>query len=54
MIDEENKNTPLSDDEICKELQQQGMMVARRTISKYRQVLGIVSSTKRKTVLVIA
>jgi RNA polymerase sigma-54 factor len=51
MVEEENKLLPLSDDEMCKQLQQQGMIIARRTIAKYRQELGILSSTKRKCVL---
>ncbi len=53
IIDEENKNTPLSDDEICRELQHQGIMIARRTISKYRHELGILASTKRKSLYLV-
>ncbi|KON86378.1 DNA-directed RNA polymerase subunit N [Sporosarcina globispora] len=49
MIEEENKQKPLSDQELVKLLKEkEGMVVSRRTIAKYRDQLGIPSSSKRK------
>lgn len=47
-IKKENKRKPLSDDQIAKILKEEGITVARRTIAKYRENLGILSSSKRK------
>lgn len=47
-IKSENKKKPLSDDNISKILKEQGINVARRTVAKYREELGILSSSKRK------
>lgn len=44
----ENKKKPLSDDQISKLLKDKGLSVARRTVAKYREELGILSSSKRK------
>ena len=41
MIFLENKSAPLSDLDIQRHLKEKGINVARRTISKYRQLLGI-------------
>ena len=48
MIDNENKLKPLSDDNICKSLKEDGINVARRTVAKYRESMNIPSSSKRK------
>ena len=48
LIDEENKDRPLSDQAIQGLLAKEGMSVARRTISKYRQALNILPSNLRK------
>jgi RNA polymerase sigma-54 factor len=49
MIEGENKQKPLSDQELVKLLKEkEGMVVSRRTIAKYRDQLGIPSSSKRK------
>ncbi|MEH7522099.1 RNA polymerase factor sigma-54 [Bacillus sp. JJ1503] len=49
LIDGENKQKPLSDQELVQMLKdQEGMVVSRRTIAKYRDQLGIPSSSKRK------
>ncbi|MCC3355974.1 RNA polymerase factor sigma-54 [Bacillus sp. REN16] len=49
MIDVENKQKPLSDQEIVSILEEEhGILVSRRTIAKYRDQLNIPSSTKRK------
>ena len=47
-IKSENKKKPLSDDQISKLLKVEGINIARRTIAKYREELGILSSSKRK------
>lgn len=49
LIDEENKQKPLSDQEIVSILKEEhGILVSRRTIAKYRDQLNIPSSSKRK------
>ncbi len=47
----ENPKKPLSDSKIAGLLEEQGIQVARRTIAKYRESLGIPSSTDRKQLL---
>lgn len=44
----ENKNKPLSDQKIVTLLQEEGLNVSRRTVAKYRDLLLIPSSSKRK------
>ncbi len=51
MIDQENKKNPLSDQKIADRLKEEGIRISRRTVAKYRDELGIVSSTKRKCFL---
>ena len=41
VIDNEDKSNPLSDDLIKDELAKRGYPIARRTVSKYREQLGI-------------
>lgn len=48
VIHSENKKKPLSDKQIVNLLNDRGINIARRTISKYREELGILSSSKRK------
>lgn len=48
LIDEEDKKKPLSDQKIVNLLLDKGYDVSRRTIAKYRDQLGIASSTMRK------
>jgi len=48
IIDKEDKQNPLSDDALVRELKKHGLTVARRTITKYRQRLGIPSARQRK------
>jgi RNA polymerase sigma-54 factor len=38
---DEDRSAPLSDAEIARRLQRQGLTIARRTVTKYRQQLGI-------------
>ena len=48
LIDKEDKSSPYSDDELVAALRKQGIKVARRTITKYRQKMGIPSSRLRR------
>lgn len=48
LVGKEDKENPLSDDDLADELSKLGMAVARRTVSKYRKKLGILSSRQRK------
>ena len=49
LIDAENKVKPLSDSKIVKKLEEQGHIVARRTVAKYRESLDIAPSSRRKS-----
>jgi len=48
LIDEEDKKKPLSDDVLSELLKQRGYPVARRTVAKYRDQLGIPVARLRK------
>jgi RNA polymerase sigma-54 factor len=48
IIDHEDKQDPLSDDELVKELSKHGLTVARRTVTKYRKAMNIASSRQRR------
>ncbi|MBL8683763.1 MAG: RNA polymerase factor sigma-54 [Myxococcales bacterium] len=49
IISEEDPKNPLSDEAIAKRLEEQSkIIIARRTIAKYREMMGILSSAKRK------
>ena len=48
VIKAENPKKPLSDDKIADILKQSNIDIARRTVTKYREALGILPSTKRK------
>lgn len=49
IITDEDKGKPLSDQAIVKKLKdERGIKIARRTVAKYREMLGILSSAKRK------
>jgi len=48
IIAKEDKQSPLSDEEIVEELGRHGFPVARRTVTKYRRTLRIPSSRQRK------
>lgn len=45
----ENPQKPLSDQQICHEFGTGGIVVARRTIAKYREAMGIPTASLRKT-----
>ncbi len=48
LIDSENKRRPLSDDDLVQALADQGIPLARRTITKYRKQMQIPSSRQRR------
>ena len=48
LIDDENPKAPLSDQKIVDLLKKDGIKIARRTVAKYRDVLKILPSSKRK------
>ena len=49
IIDDEDKQNPFSDQAIVEILEQKdGIVIARRTVAKYREMLGILASSKRK------
>jgi len=48
LIGAEQPEKPLSDSKLTSMLEQQGIQVARRTVAKYRESLGIPSSSQRK------
>lgn len=48
IISEEPPQKPLSDQKICQMLADEGLEIARRTVAKYREMLNIPSSSKRK------
>lgn len=50
LIEGEDPARPLSDSKIMKMLQREGIRLARRTVAKYREELGVPSSDKRKKV----
>lgn len=47
-IDEEDKSRPLTDDKLSKILNSKGYNIARRTVAKYREQLGIPVARMRK------
>jgi RNA polymerase sigma-54 factor len=47
-VDAEDKNKPLTDEELVEVLQQKGYKVARRTVAKYREQLNIPIARLRK------
>ena len=49
IIDEEDKSKPLSDQRIADLLKTQGLTIARRTVTKYREGMNILSTTMRRT-----
>ena len=48
LVKEESQGKPLSDSKIAALLKQEGVSVARRTIAKYREFLGIPPSNERR------
>ncbi len=50
IIENEDKTKPLSDEEIVKILNQEGIKIARRTVAKYREQLGIPVAKLRREI----
>jgi RNA polymerase sigma-54 factor len=48
IISEEDPHKPFSDQEIVKRLGASGITIARRTIAKYRDMMGVLPSSRRK------
>jgi RNA polymerase sigma-54 factor len=51
LIAAENTRKPLSDSRITELLAEQGIVVARRTIAKYRESMAIPPSNERKQLI---
>ena len=49
-IANEDKRTPLTDDKLCELLKEQGYTIARRTVAKYREQLGLPVARLRKVI----
>jgi len=47
-IESEDKRKPLTDEKLMKTLQQKGYPIARRTVAKYREQLGLPVARLRK------
>jgi RNA polymerase sigma-54 factor len=50
LILSENRKKPLSDNKIADLIAKQGIKVARRTVAKYREAMGIAPSNERKII----
>ena len=50
MVAEEDTSNPLTDQQIVHLFQEQGIQIARRTVAKYRDQLGILPARMRKRV----
>ena len=48
LVEGEDKHHPLSDQKIADTLKAEGVDIARRTVAKYREQLGIPSARMRK------
>ena len=48
LIATEDPKKPFSDQKICQLLQQKGIKIARRTVGKYREELGIPAAVQRR------
>jgi RNA polymerase sigma-54 factor len=48
LINMEDKASPLSDQELVSKLQEKGITIARRTVAKYREELGLLPSNLRR------
>ena len=48
IVDLEDKKNPFSDEALAKKLREQGIEIARRTVVKYRQQLGLPAARLRK------
>ncbi|MDO5679566.1 MAG: RNA polymerase factor sigma-54 [Pelistega sp.] len=48
LIETENTAKPLSDNKLCELLAQKGIVIARRTVTKYREAMGLPAASQRK------
>jgi RNA polymerase sigma-54 factor len=48
MVEHEDQNHPLKDQEIVARLKDQNVLLARRTVAKYRTELNIPSASRRR------
>ena len=51
LISGEDRSQPLSDQEIVAKLETRGIKIARRTVAKYREELGLLPSNLRREYL---
>jgi len=51
ILSKEDGQNPYSDQELVEILRKQDILIARRTVTKYREVLGVLPSTRRKQIL---
>ena len=51
LVQAEDAKKPLSDNKLCVLLEEQGVIVARRTVAKYREQLNISPSNERRRLL---
>ena len=48
LVMSEDSENPYSDQDIVNLLKKANIVIARRTVAKYREMLGLLSSSKRK------
>ena len=51
ILSKEDHQKPYSDQELVEILKKQDILIARRTVTKYREMLGVLPSTRRKQIL---
>ncbi len=51
ILAQEDPQKPYSDQELVEILKKQDILIARRTVTKYREMLGVLPSTQRKQIL---
>lgn len=49
LLEKENPQKPLSDSKLCDLLTQEGVVIARRTVAKYREAMGFAAASQRKS-----
>ena len=48
LIESEDRQNPLNDEQLVRMMEEKGYPVARRTVAKYREQMGIPSARMRK------
>ncbi len=48
LVEEEDRSKPLTDTDIAANLQDKGVKISRRTVTKYRENLGIMPASVRR------